>query len=502
MNTRSIFRKVSVFLGATSIFTLSLACGAKEISENIPIEQHEDIEIISKHGVFSVSGWNQNFVNILGQANDDIRVERKKSMLVLRLDSGSSSATSDTLEIKVPSDRKINVTSDNANFSFDGLNSRLVEPDSDKHKKNKLGSDISIVTVDGNVSIVNSSGDFNVQTINGDIEISSSKGAANIRTISGQQNVNADLRSVSSSNVSGQSLYKLRTLDKLNLSNVNGITIVESAVSQGASIQIQSVKGSVKLLVPESTSARFSLQSHQGGSIENTLIGEPRTPNSDDDAQVFALADASASVKINTMDGDIMVGYQKAKVGEYDDEHYDWSLVETNLLNFAFINPNYNIFDYQEIFIKQPEIHFDPSWEKKYSTGEKGHYQQRITLEYANLLKAAIADTFSKDSRFRIVNQRNENALVIIPKVLELYIEDPETVEIRDVFVAARAGNAKIDLVVFSPSDQSVLALFMDKRSTERPRGLAISQARVRNSRAFSRLFSDWMADVVRVLEK
>lgn len=503
MKPKSFFRKVSALLSPIFVLTLSLACDAKDISENIPIEQHENIEIFSKHGMFSVSGWNKNFVNITGQTNDDIQVERKKTTLVLNLNSVDSSTSSDTLEIKIPSNKKISVSSNNANFSFNGLNPRPTETaDVDNHQAHKLDPDISVITVDGNVSITNSSGDFNIQTINGDIDISSSKGAANIRTISGHQRVNADFRSVSSSNVSGQSIYKLRTLDKLNLSNVNGTTIVESAVSQGASIQMQSVKGNVELLVPESTSARFSLQSHQGGSIKNTLKGKLDTLSNDTDTQVFALADASASVTINTMDGGISVGYQKAVVSDYDDQSYDWSLVDTNLLNFAFINPNYKIFDYQEIFIKQPEIHFDPSWEEKYGTGEKGHYQQRITLNYANLLKAAIAKTFSQDNRFKIVDQRNENALVIIPKVLELYIEDPETVEIRDVLVAARAGNAKIDLVIFSPSDQSVLALFMDKRSTDRPRGLAIPQARLRNSRAFSQLFNDWTEDIVKVLDK
>jgi hypothetical protein len=263
---------------------------------------------------------------------------------------------------------------------------------------------------------------------------------------------------------------------------------------------MQSVKGNVELLVPESTSARFSLQSHQGGSINNTLTGELDTPSKADGPQTFALADASASVTINTMDGNIIVGHQKAADSEFGDENYDWSSVDTSLLNFAFVNPNYNIFDYQEIFIKQPEIHFDPSWEKKYTKDKKGLYRERIADEYSNLLKLAIREHFSQDKHFKIVTQRSKNALVIIPKVLELYIDDPGTVKISDMLSATRAGNARIDLVIFSPRDNSILALFMDKRSTVRPGGIPIPKSRVRNSRAFSRLFDDWIEDMIKLL--
>ena len=498
MKLSSIFQQVSTFLGFALMLCVSLISVAKEVNQSIPVQQNESIEIVAKQGVFSITGWNKDFVALTGEANDDVQIERVNSKLILKLDS-ESSTSSDNLDIKIPNGKRINVVNDDADFSFNSLNSKAVI---EVGEAKNFDSDIVVTSVDGNVRVIDSSGDFNIQTVNGDIEILNSKGGANIRTVSGTQDVNADFRTVSSSNVSGQSSYTLRTLDKLNLSNVNGDTVIKSAVSQGASIQIQSVKGNVELLVPKSTSARFALQSHQGGTIHNTLNVQADAEHNSDGAHVFALADASASVTINTMDGNISVAYQKENVSDYDDENFDWSSVDTSLLNFAFVNPKYNVFDYQEIFIKEPEIRFDSSWEKKYGKGEIGIYQQRIATEYANLLKAAIRDNFAKTKRFKVVEQRKENVLVIIPKVLDLYITNPETIEFKEVLTAARAGNASIDLVVFSPSDNSMLALFMDKRSTSRPGGLPIPSSRIRNSRAFSRLFNDWIEDMVKVLSK
>ncbi len=495
--------KVTTFVGSVIVLTLSLSSSAKEINQNVPVGEHESIEIIAKQGEFSVLGWAKDFVQLSGHADKDALVERENSKLILNIPSDSTSEEPDKLEIKIPSDRRLSVTSNNADFSFDGLNPRLAKAaGSNDDDASKSTSDISVSSVDGVVVVKNSSGSFNINTINGDIKIIDSKGTANIRSFSGQQDINGDFRNVNSSNVSGQSTYKLRTLEKLNLSNVNGDSLIESAVSRGANVQIQSVKGNVELLVPETTSARFSLNSHQGGRIENSLVGELDIDNSSDDSQILTLADASASITIDTMSGGIVVAPQNSTDTGVSSEDYDWSSVDTSVLDFAFVNPNYNILDYQEIFVKKPEIQFDSSWVRKHGVAISQDDRQRIADEYAEMFRQTIADRFSRNKRFKIVDERTENVLVIIPKVLELYIDNPDMVTLKDVLVATPAGNARLDLVIFSPSDQAILALFMDKRSTRKPQGIATSKTRALNSRAFSRLFKDWVKDISTALAK
>ena len=358
VNMNWLILKVIILVMSVSMFTLSPTSAAKEIDIKVPIKVQQNIEIIAKQGVFTVSGWNKDFVSLNGEVKDDIRVEQSKSTVVLELNTANPLAAGDLLEIKVPSDRKINITSDHADFSLDKLTPKVTH----ETQSSKIDSSISVSSIDGNVRVENSSGDFSISTINGNITILDSSGIANIKSVSGHQNINSDLRNISSSNVSGQSSYVLRTLEKLNLSNVNGNSLVKSSISQGASVQMRSVKGHVELLVPDTTSARFSLQSHQGGTVSNMIGGTVDPHQNTSGAQIFTLADASANVTIDTLDGDITVAPQNATTTEYVDEDYDWSSVDTSVLNFAFINPKYNSLDYKEIYIKQPEIHFDPSW--------------------------------------------------------------------------------------------------------------------------------------------
>jgi len=499
MNTRAFVLKAISFFVLFLVFALSSASYAKEIDLEIPLKEHEAIQINAEQGEFTVSGWSESFVKVSGVASEDINFENKGLVLELRLNSNKPLADQDNLEIKIPRDRSITINANNANFILNGLEPRQRDKgESNNSLTTKDSSDITFTSVDGSVNVLKSSGSFNIDTVNGDISIIESRGVANIRSFAGNQNIEADLRIITSSNVSGKSNYRLRTLEKLNLNNVNGDSLVESAISPAASIQMRSVKGSVELLVPKTTSAKFSLQSHQGGEVRNQLV-DVLDSDTSNNGKNFTLGDADANVSINTMSGSISIAAQEAVANQYGDENYDWSSVDTSILTFAFINPKHSIFDYKEIFIKKPEIQFDPRWEAKYGKGETNSYRETIQADYASLLKKAVANKFSKGLPFEIVEERTENSLVIIPKLLELSIDFPDTVSIRDVVTSRPAGSAKIDLVIYSPSDKAILALVVDKRTTASPKG---NNGTVINRRAFSKLFNDWASDIVEVLAK
>ena len=479
---------------------------AKNLGIEFEVESNDTITLRAKQGMFSVSAWDQDVIKVLGQVNSDVYSERDGATIIVTLNSLNASSADDALTIKVPVGHKLSVSGGNADFSFDGLNPQKAEAGRLNHKQSSNSSepDISVVSVDGDITITNSSGDFNINTINGKIKISDSRGAANIRSISGSQDVKADFRNLSSSNVSGQSMYTLRTLEKLHLSNVNGDSSVESSLSPGASIQMQSVNGDLRLLVPQVTSADFLIESHKGGIIKNSLSG---TADANDAAQEFSLGDASASVTMNTMGGHIELAPQLAKSAESSEQgevdfDFDWSSVDTSILDFAYINPSYSAHDFKKIYIKPAEVHFDPQWLARFSKKLNSSYRERVMVNYAKLLEKAIKDKFSKNDRFEIVDERANDVLVIIPKVVDLYIDRIESVELKDSLVVTPAGSAKIDLIAYSIKDSSVLGFFMDKRGTSVSNILGGSNARAANQKAFFRLFSDWAEDIITVLEK
>ena len=202
-----------------------------------------------------------------------------------------------------------------------------------------------------------------------------------------------------------------------------------------------------------------------------------------------------------TASGSARASPQNTHPGEFT-EDIDWTNVDTSILDVAYINPRLNFRHYKKIYIKQPEIHFHPNWVAKFGESKSSAYRQEVARRYASLLEEAIAETFSRDTHLSISDQRGDDILVIIPKVIELYIAVPDSVVNQDVIITTPAGSAKIDLVIYSPRDQSVLGLFMDTRSTSTPRPVEASKPRMINTRAFNRLFKEWSEDLVAVLEK
>ena len=485
------------------MFVFSFVANAKEINVKIPIEDKSNIELVAKQGDFTISGWDENFVNLYGETYRDAEVETGNSILRLILNSTDVDTENDKLEIKIPRNRDVKIVANDANFSINNLEARFDGiTESGDMDVNNFNSELLITSVDGDVNVKESSGDFTIETINGDITILNSRGVADIKSISGNQTVEADLRTISSSNVSGESIFKLNTLEKFNLNNVNGNSSVISAISSGANVKMQSVTGDLRLSVPELTSAKFSLQSFQNGSIHNTLKDKVTTFESNDSAEIFSLSDASGNVELGTMDGRIEVGSSELTYSQPEDDSYDWSSVDSSILDFAYVNPNINFMDYQEVFIKQPEIHFDESWVKEYGENKTKTYRERIAIDYAESFKKAIVDKFSNDLNLKISNERGEGVLVIIPKVIELYIDKPETVDTRNVFSVTSAGKAKIDFVIYSSKDEAILSLITDKRSTSKPSGIPDTNLRTMNYRAFNTLFNSWAEDIVKVLGK
>ena len=475
---------------------------AGEISEQIPLEDIKRIEFSAKRGDFSLSGWSQKHVDVTGKANDGFQYDIKGSTLKLLVNTAESASTQDRLHLQVPSDKEFIFVTEEGNFSINGIEASINgSTQSGNVEVSNVNSELSITTIDGYVRIQESSGDFNVTTVNGEIDIENSRGTADLKTVSGDQNISADLRFVTSSNLSGSSNLKLETVEKLKLNNVNGDSKVESAISKGASIQMQSLKGNLTLLVPGDTAAEFILEAHDGGQISNAL----RETDSDaragsTKAESFILGDGSANVVMNTTQGDIVLASRKNSNSNSQQQEFDWASVDTSVLDFAYINPDYEVLGYEQFYIKPPEITFDPRWKTKF--GDNTLYRETIARDYSEILVRAIAETFERETNLKFSEKRGENILVIIPKVQELYIDDPDIKGASDTFTRNAAGTAKLDLVIYSPRDQTVLSLILDKRSTARPGVSTSTRVRSKNALAFRRLFNDWMSDIVRVIEK
>lgn len=175
----------------------------------------------------------------------------------------------------------------------------------------------------------------------------------------------------------------------------------------------------------------------------------------------------------------------------------DWSQVDSSKLGFAYLNPEANFGAYKKVYIADVDVEFDEQWVRDFSGQGYGSYKKRIAQSYGEKLKDALSEALVNTSSFVVVDQRQADALVFLPKLTHLYIATPEAKGIRDTVLTV-AGRAAVDITVYSPRDKQVWALFVDKRGTGRiPAAEATMQARIVNEKAFTRLFEHWSQIVV-----
>jgi len=178
----------------------------------------------------------------------------------------------------------------------------------------------------------------------------------------------------------------------------------------------------------------------------------------------------------------------------------DTADIDTSILDLSYVNSTLNLQDYDGIFVKKPEVAFQSHWINEFGDARTRSYRARIARDYANLLMSSIEENLAVTTGLDVVTQPGEKTLVIIPKLLDLYIHYPDMGGIQDVLIANAAGNAKIDLVIYSPKAEAVFGLFTDWRSTGKPGIVIPSKLRTINTRAFTGLFDAWMVDITGML--
>jgi len=253
------------------------------------------------------------------------------------------------------------------------------------------------------------------------------------------------------------------------------------------------------MCIPENSSARVSLQAHNHGLISN---GFGQSPPDEAKQLNFDLANATASISMNTLDGKIEIAPGAPEQAAQTQDTFDWSSVDTSILDFAYMDSDYSILDFDSIYIKTPVVEFDPRWLKEYGNETTQSYRDRIVKEYSDILERKIEDIFTKKTDLTVVKTRVDDVLVLFPKVVNLFIATPDRDGIGDIITTTPAGNAEIDLVVFSSEHQAILGLFMDKRSTGKSLSVGPSKRRTINTREFEQLFDHWLKDIIKVIKK
>lgn len=310
--------KITKAFALASMFVTAPLLAGEKVSETMSADGVTHVVIDNESGRVNIVGWTENTVSVEGELDDealefifekngstiDIRVEMPNKKRSWNNDEGS------VLDIKMPKSLKM---------SFEGVSTDVAVTDLDN------GADISTVSgnveaknikerahigsVSGNIESVNISNRVTLSTVSGEIVDRDSRGRITLKSVSGEITSRSSASEVKAEAVSGDIRLELAVVEDLEVHLVSGDAEIEMTMADNAAVRANSVSGDVEVEFKAPVNADFTLNSNAGGSIKNGITSKKAKrakygPNSNLD---FSVGDASSSVKVNTVSGDIDV---------------------------------------------------------------------------------------------------------------------------------------------------------------------------------------------------
>jgi DUF4097 and DUF4098 domain-containing protein YvlB len=148
----------------------------------------------------------------------------------------------------------------------------------------------------------------NLESVNGSVDVACSCTRAQVSSVNGRVSVKGARGEVEASTVNGALSVAGGEFERARLETVNGQITFEGALQHHATLEVESVGGSVDLLLPASTDADFTIISFSG-SIRNAWGVEARKASrwTSEQKLTFTAGSGGASVDVQTLSGDVVI---------------------------------------------------------------------------------------------------------------------------------------------------------------------------------------------------
>jgi len=251
------------------------------------------VEIDNPAGSITVTGWDRNEVVVtgdLGAGASGLEFTGSGSRLRVGVDTERNPhGVISSLEIHVPRRSRLQIE------SFAGS---IVVAES--------SGTISAETVNGSITIGGQAKEISAESVNGSVQISGASTHTRAETVNGSVVVRGASGELDASTVNGRLEVSGGSFDRAHLETVSGSLSFDGGLSSGATLEAETVSGSVTLVLPAGVAADFSVSTFSGG-IDNALgppaarVGEHTTEKELE----FSTGGGGASVSVTTLSGGI-----------------------------------------------------------------------------------------------------------------------------------------------------------------------------------------------------
>jgi DUF4097 and DUF4098 domain-containing protein YvlB len=241
------------------------AWASQPVNESYPIAPGGEVEVDILSGTVTVEAWGENSVQVTGTLGDgvesleidgdedgvDIDVEYDEDY------HGKQEVDTD-LTIRMPVGAALSMETVSASISVTGVNGEL-----------------DLETVSGNIDVGSRPAALDVETVSGNIYIEFAPPETDVSSVSGLIEIRAAGGSLDAENVSGKTIVHGGTIDGGDFESVSGDITCQAALERGSDLDIESMSGTITLVIDGNLVASFDLTTFSG-SIENQIGPEPR----------------------------------------------------------------------------------------------------------------------------------------------------------------------------------------------------------------------------------
>lgn len=272
------------------------AAPGEKISERRPAAPDGVVEIENPAGSIRVTGWNRDEIEVsgtLGQGADALEWTGSARRARIEVEtSGNPRGIRSDLEFRVPAGSRLRIESFAASIDVSDVK----------------GS-VKAESVDGSIHISGAADEVSAETVNGSVEISGAAKRVNAESVNGPVSISGAGGEIAATTVNGALTVSAgAVVENGHLETVNGHIRFEGTLGRRATLDIESVSGSVELVLPAQASADFSISTFSG-EIDTAFGGTSvrTTPHTPQKELTFAVGGGDAKITIETLSGNVEI---------------------------------------------------------------------------------------------------------------------------------------------------------------------------------------------------
>ncbi|HYN01726.1 MAG TPA: DUF4097 family beta strand repeat-containing protein [Vicinamibacteria bacterium] len=265
------------------------------VDKSRPAAADGKVTIENMSGSVKVTGWDRAEVQVKGTVGSGGELSfdgsEKETTIEVEAEHGNPMGIRSDLEVFVPAGSSVSIEGFAASISVAGV----------------TGS-VSAETVNGSITQTGAAKGVELQSVNGAIDVTKASGRLKAEAVNGTVTVRDASGELEASTVNGKVLVIGGSFDRAALESVSGGVKFEAGLTPKATLSVESVSGSVDLLLPAGLGAEFTVSTFSGA-ITNELgpAAEKSSQWTPQKELSFTTGSGGARITVETLSGSVNI---------------------------------------------------------------------------------------------------------------------------------------------------------------------------------------------------